>query len=137
MMKTYSELILLPTFEERYEYLKLNGKVARETFGYYRWLNQDFYNSTDWKKFRRSIIERDKACDLGIDGLEICDRLTLHHINPIEVTDIAEFTEALMDPENVICASYRTHKAIHYGTFDLANNKFIERTANDTCPWKR
>lgn len=136
-MKTYSELILLPTFEERYEYLKLNGKVARETFGYYRWLNQDFYSSYDWRKFRRSIIQRDKGCDLGIEGLEIFDRLTLHHINPIEVTDIAELTEALMDPENVICTSYRTHKAIHYGTFDLANNKFIERTPNDTCPWKR
>lgn len=137
MYKCYSDLILLPTFEERFEYLQLNGRVASETFGYYRWLNQIFYNSYDWKKFRRSIIERDRACDLGVEGLDIVDRLTLHHINPIEVKDIAEFTQALMDPENVICASYNTHKAIHYGSLEMTNNKIIERSPNDTCPWKR
>ena len=136
-MRTYSELILLPTFKERFEYLKLDGIVGESTFGSNRWLNQKFYSSREWKEFKRGIIIRDHGCDLGIEGLDITYGLTLHHIEPLIVEDFKDLAEALMNPENVICTTHRTHNAIHYGTFEIADTSLVERTPNDTCPWKR
>lgn len=137
--KSYSELITLPTFEERYEYLKLEGIVGEETFGYDRWLNQMFYNSGEWKRFRRDIIVRDMGCDLGISDREISGPITVHHINPIPKYAIIERRlDILLNPENAICVSDNTHKAIHYGDARLlVPSTLIERKQNDTCPWRR
>lgn len=137
-IKTYSELITLPTFEERYRYLKLSGEVGKETFGFDRWLNQIFYNSKEWRTFRRDIIVRDMGCDLGIEGREIGGRIFIHHIEPIKLDDILHRRiEVLMNPNNVICVSFETHNAIHYGDESLLILLPIERTPNDTCPWRR
>ena len=135
-IRTYSELIKLRTFEERYEYLKLNGKVGEETFGFDRYLNQVFYKSQIWQKTRRDIIVRDLGCDLGIEGYEIYGRILIHHINPISKEDILERNKILFDPENLITTVKRTHDAIHYGDSDLLIKAPIERSMNDTCPWK-
>ena len=135
--KTYSELIQLPTFKERFEYLKLNGMVGEETFGFDRYLNQAFYNSLEWKRFRRDIIVRDNGCDLGIDDREIGGMIIIHHLNPISMDDIIKKNvEVLLNPENVICVSTLTHQAIHYGDESLLNTTPIDRRKNDTCPWK-
>lgn len=137
-IKTYSELITLPTFEERYRYLKLSGEVGKETFGFDRWLNQVFYNSKEWRAFRRDIIVRDMGCDLGIEGREIGGRIFIHHIEPIKLDDILHRRiEVLMNPDNVICVSFETHNAIHYGDESLLILLPIERTPNDTCPWRK
>jgi hypothetical protein len=137
-IKTYSELITLPTFEERYEYLRLDGEVGKETFGFDRWLNQVFYNTKEWKAFRRDMIVRDMGCDLGINDREIVGLIIIHHINPISLDDIRNRRiEILMNPENSICTSQTTHNAIHYGDESLLITAPIERTKNDTCPWKR
>jgi hypothetical protein len=134
---TYSELIQFPTFEERFEYLKLEGSIGTETFGSERRLNQKFYRSPEWRKFRRDIIIRDNGCDLGMDDYGIGGHITIHHLNPITPEDIIQRSSCLMDPENVICVSDQTHKAIHYGNIDLATNGMpIIRKPNDTCPWK-
>lgn len=136
--KTYSELITLLTFEERYRYLRLKGEVGKETFGFDRWLNQVFYNSKEWKTFRRDIIVRDLGCDLGIDGREIGGLIFIHHIEPIKLDDILHRRlDVLMNPENVICCSFETHQAIHYGDENLLVTLPTERTPNDTCPWRR
>lgn len=135
--RTYSELIALPTFLERYRYLKLGGIVGAETFGYDRYLNQVLYRSDEWKRFRRDIILRDKGNDLACEGYEICDKILVHHIDPITVDDVLRRHPKIFDPENVICTSLNTHNAIHYGDESLLNLGPIERTANDTCPWKR
>ena len=138
MTKCYSELILLPTFEERFEYLKLSGAVGAETFGRDRWINQVFYHSPEWRTFRNKIIIRDNGCDLGVDGYEIKTKsmLSIHHINPVSKWQILERDPCLLDPENVITvAEYPTHKAIHYGDSDLLLI-VKERTPNDTCLWK-
>lgn len=138
IIKTYSELITLPTFEERYEYLRLGGKVGEETFGYDRWLNQMFYNSREWKDFRREIIVRDMGCDLGIADREIQGVILVHHINPIPKYAIEKrMLDILTNPENSICVSHNTHNAIHYGDASLLIVDPIERTQNDTCPWRR
>jgi hypothetical protein len=138
IIKSYSELITLPTFEERYEYLRLDGKVGEATFGYDRWLNQMFYNSREWRDFRRDIIVRDLGCDLGIEDLEIQGTIIVHHINPIPKYAIEkQIMRILMDPENVICTSFNTHNAIHYGDSSLLITAPIERTLNDTCPWRQ
>lgn len=139
IIKCYSELITLPTFEERYEYLKLDGIVGEETFGYDRWLNQMFYNSWDWRTFRRDIIVRDMGCDLGIADREITGSVTVHHINPVPKYAIVERRlDILLNPENAICVSDNTHKAIHYGDASLLiASTLIERKQNDTCPWRR
>ena len=134
--RTYSELITLPTFEDRYKYLRLGGKVGDSTFGYERYLNQVFYESKEWKAFRRSIIIRDKGCDLGILGREISGLIVIHHINPIRVDDILQRRDCLLDPENVICVTPNTHNAIHYGDESLLIKAPIERSKNDTCPWR-
>lgn len=138
MIKTYSELITLPTFEERFEYLKLDGRVGYETFGYDRYLNQILYNSYDWKnRCRRDIIIRDNGCDLGCEGFEIFGKILVHHINPITVEDVLNRNPIVFDPENLISTTHNTHNAIHYGDIDLLTIRPIERTKNDTCPWKR
>lgn len=136
IIRTYSELIQLKTFEERFEYLKLDGIVGRETFGFDRYLNQMFYTSIEWKKFRRDIILRDNGCDLGIPGLDIVGKIFIHHLNPITKEDILNRTEYLMNPEFVICSSKLTHDAIHYGDSDLLPKGPVERKRNDTCPWR-
>lgn len=135
-IKTYSELILLPTFLERYNYLKIGGRVGKETFGYDRYLNQVLYSSDDWKRFRRDIIIRDLGSDLACEGYEIYGKALVHHINPITVEDVLNRSPKIFDPENVITTTLNTHNAIHYGDESLLA-LFTERTANDTCPWKR
>ena len=137
IIKTYSELISIPTYEERFDYLKLEGVVGKDTFGYDRYLNQAFYNSPEWKRFRRDIIIRDNGCDLACEGYDIRGRIILHHINPLTQEDLINRKEALFNPENIICVSHNTHNAIHYGDANLLITGPIERVANDTCPWKR
>lgn len=135
-IKTYSELILLPTFEERFEYLKLRGSVGRDTFGHDRYLNQIFYTSKEWKRLRDEIIIRDNGCDLGIEGREIGGKIYIHHLNPLGANDILTRSEYLMNPEYLICVSFETHNAIHYGDINLLPRDPIERKPNDTCPWR-
>lgn len=136
MIRTYSELIKLPTFEQRFEYLRLDGSVGRETFGFDRYLNQILYNSPEWKRFRRDIVIRDNGCDLACEGYEIHSRILIHHINPITIEDIINRSPIIFDPENVISTTHNTHNAIHYGDKDLLITGPIERTKNDTCLWK-
>lgn len=136
-IKTYSELITIPTFIERYQYLRLGGRVGEDTFGYDRYLNQAFYTSKEWKRFRRDVIVRDMGCDLGIEDREIHGLIIIHHITPITKEDILNRSECLMDFDNVICVSDITHKAIHYGDESLLFTLPIERSKNDTCPWRR
>lgn len=137
-IKTYSELITLPTFEERYRYLKLDGKVGESTFGFDRYLNQTFYRSDEWLSLRNEIIIRDNGCDLGVEGREIIkQRILIHHMNPITVDDIIRRTEYLLNPEYLICTVKRTHDAIHYGDEGLLLTIPQERSMNDTCPWRR
>ncbi len=136
--KRYSDLVQLQTFDERYEYLKLNGEVGIDTFGPNRIFNQKFYRSKEWKRVRDEIIIRDGGCDLGIKGREITGQIYIHHINPITIDDISNSTEKLFSPDNLICVSQDTHNAIHYGDASLIHkNDIVERKPNDTCPWKR
>ena len=136
-IKTYSELITLPTFEERYQYLRIGGRVGEETFGFDRYLNQIFYKSKEWLSIRDQVIARDNGCDLGIPGREIHRRILIHHMNPITVEDILNRSDFLLNPEYLICTVKNTHDAIHYGDENLLNKDPIERTKNDTCPWRR
>ena len=136
-IRTYSELILLPTFKERYEYLKLGGKVGEETFGFDRYLNQKFYKSKEWRDIRDYVILRDNACDLGIEDREIHSRIIIHHMNPITKYDIVNQTEFLTNPEYMICTLKRTHDAIHYGDDSILFGDVIIRSKNDTCPCRR
>lgn len=135
MIRTYSELILLPTLKERFEYLQLGGKVGEDTFGYDRYLNQVFYRSKEWKSIRNKIIVRDNGCDLGVEGFEINSNIIIHHMNPLRIDDIVNETEYLLNPEFLICVSQNTHRAIHYGTEELLPRGLVERSKNDTCPW--
>ena len=135
-IKTYSELITIPTFEERFEYLKLDGQVGVETFGFNRYLNQIFYKSDEWLSIRDYVITRDNGCDLGMEGYEIYGRILIHHINPITKDDIIQRSRILLDPENLITTVKRTHDAIHYGDSNLLMRAPIERRKNDTCPWR-
>ena len=136
-IKTYSELIKLPTFIERFRYLKLSGKVGEQTFGHERHLNQVLYRSSEWKQFRRDIILRDFGCDLACEGFDIVEKILIHHINPITVEDVLNRAKSIFDPENVITTSFDTHNAIHFGDESLLCISPIERRPNDTCPWKR
>lgn len=136
MIRTYSELVSLPSFKERYEYLRLNGSVGLDTFGFDRYLNQEFYRSKEWKSIRDQVIIRDNGCDLGVDGYEIYGRIVIHHMNPILQTDILDRTQLLLDPDYLICTTHATHNAIHYGDEGLLPREPVERTRNDTCPWK-
>lgn len=137
IIRTYSELITLPTFEERFRYLQLNGSVGKETFGFDRYLNQAFYRSSEWKSVRDFVIVRDLGCDLGIVDREIHDRIYIHHMNPIATNDILSQTEILLNPEYLITTTHATHNAIHYGDEGLLVLAPVERYKNDTCPWKR
>lgn len=138
IFRTYSELITIPSFEERFEYLRLDGTVGEDTFGYDRYLNQVFYTSKEWRKFRRDMIVRDMGCDLGISDREIRGKIIIHHLQPITKEDIlSRNLSVLLNPENVICTSSETHRAIHYGDEQLIITAPIERSKNDTCPWRR
>lgn len=136
MKKSYSELIRLPTFEERFDYLKLDGRVGLETFGHNRYLNQDFYTSYDWKQIRNKIIARDLGRDLGIDGYDLFGSVVVHHINPITVEDILNHSDLVFDPENLITTCFKTHNAIHYGDKKQVVSNWQPRLPNDTCPWR-
>lgn len=134
--KSYSELSKLDTFEERFRYLQLKGAVAEETFGFDRYLNQKFYNSKEWKSIRDFVILRDNGCDLGIDGYEIYGKILIHHMNPIRIKDIENSSDFLMDPEYLITTTLHTHNAVHYGDESLILTAPVERSKNDTCPWR-
>lgn len=137
MIRTYSELCKFQTFEERFKYLQLSdGCVGADTFGFDRYLNQQFYSSREWKSLRNNLIVRDNGCDLGVEGYEIYGRIIIHHLNPLTKDDIVNRTEYLMDPEYLICTTHNTHNAIHYGDESLLITTPIERSKNDTCPWK-
>lgn len=138
MIRTYEELITFQTFEERFRYLKLNGVIGNETFGFDRWLNQVFYRSYEWKRVRRDVIIRDCGYDLGCETHPINgQQLIVHHMNPILLTDIKDKSDILLNPNYLITTTDSTHKAIHYGDLDYLNRgKVIERSQNDTCPWR-
>lgn len=135
-IRTYSELMKLQTFEERYEYLRLGGRVGEETFGFDRYLNQMFYKTPEWQSMRNKIIIRDNGCDLGFPGREINGRILIHHMNPITIDDILNRTDFLLNPEYLICTIKNTHDAIHYGDSELLYKDPIIRSKNDTCPWR-
>lgn len=134
MIRTYSEMIKLPTFADRFKYLKLNGFVGEETFGFDRYLNQSLYHSDLWKTVRDQVIIRDMGCDLAVEGLEIKGRLIVHHMNPVTKQEILEHSESLIDPEFLVCTTISTHNAIHYGD-DSILEPFIERRPGDTSLW--
>ena len=134
-IRSYSELNKLPTFRERFEYLRLDGKVCVDTFGFDRFLNQRFYRSVEWKRVRDFVIVRDNGCDLGIDGFYIGGPVYIHHMNPIVVGDLLDRPNDLLNPEFLICTSKLTHDAIHYGC-EPTNYEMAKRHLNDTCPWK-
>lgn len=136
-VRSYSELITIPTFEARFEYLKLDGLVGEETFGFDRYLNQTFYRSQEWKSIRDFVIVRDLGCDLAIEDYEIHGKIYIHHMNPIRAADITTKSRMLLDPEFLISTTHNTHNAIHYGDKNLLAIWPIERSKNDTCPWKR
>lgn len=137
--KSYSELVRIPSFKERFDYLKLTGDVGAATFGGHRVINQAFYRSKEWRNLRRGIILRDCGCDLGVLGFEYGPKtiVVLHHINPLSIDEIASNSDALLDPDNIISCSFRTHNAIHYGSYDLIADDIAVRTPNDTCPWRK
>lgn len=137
-IKTYDELIQLPTFKERYEYLKIGGKIGEDTFGFDRYLNQALYKTKEWQSARNYVITRDNGCDLGVPGHEITDeKILVHHMNPITKEDILNRSEFLFDPKYLISVRHDTHNAIHYGDDSLlATDQPIERSKNDTCPWR-
>lgn len=136
IIRTYSELSKFETFDERYQYLKLGDKVGEETFGFDRYLNQMFYKSKEWLAIRDYVITRDNGCDLGVPGHEIRGRIMIHHMNPITKEDIINKTEYLLNPEYLICTVKSTHDGIHYGVDDVLYKGPVERTKNDTCPWR-
>lgn len=135
MRKTFSDLIKLESFEDRLEYLYIGDKVGNETFGNARWINQQFYKSNRWLKRRDEIIIRDLGCDLGVEGCYLDRRnIIVHHINPITMDDIINCNPCVFDEENLICVSRNSHLYIHYGT---KQQTYVERTKNDTCPWRK
>ena len=135
-IRTYSELIKLPTFEERYKYLRLRRIVGEETFGFDRFINQDFYRSREWKAIRDFIIVRDNGCDLAMEGYDIHGKIIIHHMNPVTIKDIQKNSAFLMEPEYLISTTLSTHNAIHYGDESLLIKEPVKRSKNDTCPWK-
>ena len=135
-MRKYSELIRIPTFEERYEYLRIGGLVGDSTFGFERYLNQMLYTSQKWRRLRNQIIIRDNGCDLALDGYEIQGQIIVHHINPLVIEDLKEISDEIFDPEYLVCTSLMTHNAVHYGDKNLLPKPLVERRPGDTCPWK-
>ena len=136
-IRTYSELIKLPTYKQRFEYLKLDGVVGMETFGSKRYLNQAFYKSEEWLRIRDYVITRDYGRDLGVEGYDISGRIHVHHMNPMLLQDVISHSHDILDPEYLITTAYKTHKAIHYGSEEMLMLEPVIRTPNDTCPWKR
>lgn len=137
-IKTYTELSRLVTFKDRFEYLRLNGQVGKDTFGFDRIFNQRFYRSREWKDIRNYVIDRDRGCDLGVEGFEIFGQnILIHHMNPISLEDIENSSEFLLNPEYLVSVTHATHNAIHYGDINLILTGPIERTPNDTCPWRK
>ena len=136
-MRTYSDLIQLPTYKERFEYLKLLGEVGRDTFGFDRYLNQSFYKSPIWRKIRNEVILRDNGCDLAHPDFPIAGKIIIHHMNPVDTDDIVYQREVLLNPDFLVCVSHITHNAIHYGDMELLPSDPIERKPNDTCPWRK
>lgn len=136
-LRTYSELITLPTFKERFNYLRLDGRVGLETFGHDRYLNQILYNSPEWRNLRSRIVTRDCGRDLACEGYDIYGQVLVHHINPITVKDILDRNPMVFDPENLITTVHNTHNAIHYGDDSLLTTEPITRYKDDTCPWNR
>lgn len=136
MIRTYSALSKLETFKDRYKYLQLNGNVGEETFGFDRYINQRFYRSREWKRVRDEVIIRDNGCDLGVEGYDIVGKIYIHHMNPILLQDFEHQSDYLLNPEYLICTTFETHNAIHYGDETLLVQLPIERTKNDTCLWK-
>ena len=137
VIRTYTELTKLPTYEERFAYLRLDGTVCDETFGNDRYLNQILYKSPRWRKVRRKVIIRDNGCDLGIEDYEIRGRIIVHHMDPITLDDIIHERDSVFNPEYLICTAHNTHNAIHYGDESLLVTAPIERSKNDTCPWRK
>ena len=137
IIRTYKEFSRLTTFEDRFNYLRLNGQIGKDTFGFDRIFNQRFYRSREWKACRDFVILRDNGCDLGVEGHEIYgQRIIIHHMNPISLDDIANSTDFLLNPEYLITTIHNTHNAIHYGDESLLITAPIERSRNDMCPWK-
>ena len=136
IIRSYSELRRITTFEERYKYLQLGGIVGKDTFGFDRYLNQIFYRSQKWRSIRDQVIIRDNGCDLGVEGYDIYGRILIHHMNPITLEDIEKESDFLLNPEYLICTIKNTHDAIHYGDENLLIKDPIERRKNDTCPWR-
>ena len=137
MSRSYSELIRFESFKDRFQYLKLSGNVGLETFGNSRWINQEFYTSREWAQIRDDVIIRDNGMDLGMPGYPIFGPIYVHHMNPITAEDILAHSAIVIDPEFLICVSFKTHNALHYGSFDMIDKDPIERRPNDTCPWKK
>ena len=136
-LHTYTELSTLKTFDERFDYLKLNSKIGIATFGYDRYLNQIFYTSPEWKKLRDEILIRDNGNDLGLEGYPIYGKAVIHHINPITLDDVLDHSPDVFNPEYLICVSHKTHNAIHYGNDDYKKvMNVVERRPNDTIPWR-
>lgn len=137
MNRTYSELISLPTFEQRFNYCMLNGLVGGTTFGSFRYLNQALYHGDRWKRLKSHLIDRDKACELAFDDYKIRGPIYLHHLNPVTAEQAEELDDQIFDPENLVCVSFRMHNAIHYGSYDSVKPpEEIERRPFDTCPWR-
>lgn len=135
MIRSYLELAKLETFEERYRYLALRGDVGSSTFGFDRYLNQRFYTSKQWRDMRHFVIARDNGCDLGIEGREIWDKIVIHHMNPMEVEDLLHGAESVLDPDNLITTTHRTHNAIHFGDEGLLQKLYVARVPGDTKLW--
>ena len=134
-IRRYSELIRIPTLEERFEYLKLDGAIGETTFGFERYLNQALYRSSEWKRIRNRIIVRDNGCDMAMEEFPV-DRPIIHHMNPITADDIEQRAAHIFDPEFLVCVSFRTHNAIHFGDEDQLPKLPVERKPGDTCPWR-
>lgn len=136
-IRTYSELLQLPTFEERLEYLRISSQIGLSTFGFARFLNQEFYHSREWKDVREFVFVRDLGCDLAVEDRPILGRYVVHHMNPITVEDVEHSTDFLLNPEYLITTTDDTHNSIHYGKVSNMPSPFVERRPNDTCPWKQ
>lgn len=135
ILRTYSELNSISTFEGRFRYLALRGTVGAPTFGFERYINQQFYTSRQWKHIRNHVIARDEGCDLGIEGYEVFDRIVIHHMNPMTIDDISNGDESILDPEFLITTTHKTHNAIHYGDERQLPRPFVERKPGDTKLW--
>lgn len=135
-LKSYQELISIPDYKDRYEYLKLGGSVGEFTFSGHRYLNQRFYNDTEWKRIKRKVILRDEGRDMAHIDYPIDGKIIVHHINPITIDDLIKRNPIVFDLDNLICVSHSTHNAIHYGDVTLLHLPYVERVPNDTCPWR-